>query len=334
MKLLRLSRIIKKIRELAILIERQSKQIEIQGEKLREINDDMQGNHHYKRNSLPSDDAAIQKNLIVSWRLSKEEVIGYKELLDSGFRVFSQNDEDGILLRIFSHIDTTNKYVVEIGSNCSGSDIGVPENMSTNLIVNHGWNASIFEIDETECSKMTHFYARHLSTKHFHCKKNGINSYYSPKVISDEINVENINLKMNEACVPSEADLMVIDIDGGDFSIINELTAVQPRVLVVEFEKRFRDRFSVIQTNKSDFGVNWAQSGAASLLAWETMLEEKNYILCAVCSAGFNALFIRKDVAAGKIRPLKSVDAFDLHPVFSSLSEDFWVEPDGTWENV
>ncbi|MGH7174100.1 MAG: hypothetical protein ACRELG_27845, partial [Gemmataceae bacterium] len=54
-------------------------------------------------------------------------------LLESGFRCFSQNDEDGVLLHIFSLVGTTNKKVVEI---CAGDGV---ECNSANLIINHSW---------------------------------------------------------------------------------------------------------------------------------------------------------------------------------------------------
>lgn len=50
-----------------------------------------------------------------------------------GFKVYSQFEEDGILLYIFSMIGTTNKTVVEI---CAGNG---KECMGANLIINHGW---------------------------------------------------------------------------------------------------------------------------------------------------------------------------------------------------
>ncbi len=290
--------------------------------------------HQNKRNFLPNDDSSAQKNLINSWRAIKPNIVGYKEFMECGFRVFSQNDEDGILLRIFSQIESTNKYVVEIGSNCSGSAVGIPENLSTNLFINHGWHGVIFELDEVETSKITHFFAQNLATKHFHWMSKGVNSYSSPQIVSGRIDPENINTKMIEERVPAEPDLLVIDIDGGDFSVIKALTVARPRVLVVEFEKRFRDRFSVVQAISEDFSADWAQSGTTSLSAWVGLLAENDYTLCAISSSGFNAFFIRNDVAVGKIDPLTSSDAFDLHPVFSKLPEEFWLEPDKTWTKV
>src|SRR5688572_17450844 len=52
---------------------------------------------------------------------------------DVGFKVYSQFEEDGILLYIFSLIGTTNKRVVEI---CAGDGT---ECMAANLVINHGW---------------------------------------------------------------------------------------------------------------------------------------------------------------------------------------------------
>lgn len=286
----------------------------------------------FERNFLPNSDGLSQKILIAYWQSNKEKILGYHDLLDSGFRVFSQNDEDGIILRIFSQIGTTNKQVIEIGSNCSGSALGMPENLSTNLFINHGWNGAIFELDETECSKMRYFFARHLSSKHFHVMTDGKNSYYSPQIIAGMIDARNVNSKMEELKLSLEPDFMVIDIDGDDFSVMAALTSVRPRVLVVEFEKRFRDRFSVVQKKREDFSSRWAQSGSTSLPAWEKLLASKNYVLVCVNATGFNAFFIRKDIAVNKINSVDSKIVFDQHPIYSPLPESFWLEPDEQWE--
>ncbi|MBU1344809.1 MAG: FkbM family methyltransferase, partial [Proteobacteria bacterium] len=290
--------------------------------------------HRMKRNFLPNDDAAIQKTLMAIWRAESASVIGYKELLKSGFRVFSQNDEDGIILRIFSHIGYTNQYVIEIGSNCSDSDIGLPENMSTNLIANHGWHGAIFEIDQTECDKLRYFFARDFATKHFHMTKNGEHGYFSPLIVQHEISPENIDQALQNVNDEPEPDLMVIDIDGGEYSVMHSMSAVRPRVLVVEFEKRFKDTYSVVQFDSAAFSKKWPQSGTVSLSAWEKLLSRKDYSLCAIGSSGFNAFFVRSDIATDKFLPLTSGAAFDNHPILSKVPEDFWLSPDDSWEAV
>lgn len=292
----------------------------------------MQLSTNFKRNILPNDNAALQKLLMAFWNSISNSVLNYKDLLGSGFRVYSQNDEDGILLRIFSKVGTVNSYVLEIGSNCSGSDIGIPENLSANLIVNHGWHGAIVELDETECKKMRHFFAQNLATKHFHMTGSEQSSYFSPDILQREVTPENINALFKEANAPDEPDLLVLDIDGGDYAVMEQLTAVRPRVMVVEFEKRFRDRFCVVQPDRRNFSLRFPQSGTVSLAAWQKLLNERGYTLCAIGTCGFNAFFVRDDVADGKIAPLSVSDAFDQHPLFMRAPEALWLEPDETWD--
>lgn len=291
-------------------------------------------NPHFRRNFLPNDDSAVQKNLMATWRLREPGALGHAELIESGFRVFSQNDEDGILLRLFTHIGHTNRYVIEIGSNCSGSDVGIPENLSANLIVNHGWHGSVIEMDATECDRMRYFFARDHATRHFHWSRDGENTYFSPLIIQQAVSPANINEVIIKANDEPEPDLMIIDIDGGDFAVMQNLQAVKPRVLVVEFEKRFRERYSVAQFDRADFSRKWQQSGTASLPAWGNLLGARGYTLCAVGSCGFNAFFVRSDIAANRLSPLPPAEAFDSHPIFSRLGEDFWLKPDDTWQEV
>jgi hypothetical protein len=289
---------------------------------------------HYFRNTLPNDDAALQKSLMASWRLQGRILLDHAELMNSGFRAFSQNDEDGVLLRLFTHIGATNRYVIEIGSNCNGSDIGIPENLSANLIVNHGWHGAVFEMDPAECEKMRYFFARDHATRHFHWEREGQHTYFSPLVIQQAVSPENINELLLAANVQPEPDLMILDIDGGDYAVMKAVTAVRPRVLVVEFEKRFRGQHSVVQRDRNDFSRKWQQSGTVSLPAWRKLLEPRGYILAAVGSCGFNAFFVRSDVAVDKLLPVEPAHVFDTHPVFSTMPADFWLSPDDTWTAV
>ncbi|MDQ7978069.1 hypothetical protein QYH69_12535 [Paraburkholderia sp. SARCC-3016] len=291
-------------------------------------------NPRMRRNFLPNDSAVAQKQLMATWAAQADRLC-YVDFLDSGFRVFSQNDEDGVLLRIFSAIGATNRYVIEIGSNCSDSDIGLPENLSTNLIVNHAWHGAIFEIDPTECARMRYFFARDFATKHFHVDGDaGRDGYYSPVIVEKAVSPDGIDRTLLDVHDEKEPDLMIIDIDGGDYAVVQAMTEVRPRVLVVEFEKRFRDRHSVVQFETTQFSKRWPQSGAASLLAWKELLASKGYVLCTIGSCGFNAFFVRSDVAEGKVCELSPREAFDRHPILSKVREPFWRSPDDTWQAV
>lgn len=289
---------------------------------------------HTRRNFLPNDDAIAQKQLLATWVLAGPAVLTDADLRACAFRVFSQNDEDGMLLRIFSQVGLTNQYVIEIGSNCSESDLGIPENLSANLVINHGWHGAIFEMDPVECDRMRYFFARDYATRHFHVAIDGRHDYVTPLIFQGAVSPENIDTLLGNACKEAEPDLMIIDIDGGDYAVMDAMTAVRPRVLVVEFEKRFRDRHSVVQFDREEFSKRWPQSGAASLGAWHQLLAARGYRLCAVSGSGYNAFFVRDDVAEGKFAGLSVADAFDRHPIFSKVDDSVWLAPDESWQAV
>jgi hypothetical protein len=64
------------------------------------------------------------------------------------------------------------------------------------------------------------------------------------------------------------------------------------------------------------------------------MLDARGYTLCAVGACGFNAFFVRSDVAIGKLATLTATEAFNSHPIFAKIAEDFWLTPDETWQEV
>jgi hypothetical protein len=294
----------------------------------------VQLNPMLQRNFIENGGALQQKLMMQMWDARQETVLGYADFLDSGFRAFSQNDEDGVLLRLFAHIGYTNRCVMEIGSNCSDSLIGIPENLSTNLMINHGWHGAIFEMDATECSRMRYFFARAATTRHYHWVTDGKAEYYSPLIVEHAVTPENVDGLLKATHMSNEPDLFIIDIDGGDYAVMERMTAVNPRVIVVEFEKRFREIHSVVQRNREDFSTRWQQSGAASLTAWVKLLAPRGYTLCTVGSCCFNAFFVRNDVAHGKLHAMRPEQAFVEHPVFSAAAPEFWLTPDETWEAV
>ena len=70
-------------------------------------------------------------------KLNKTELL--PRLEETGFKVYSQFEEDGLLLYIFTMVGVTNKKVIEI---CAADG---KECMASNLIINHGWNGLLFD---------------------------------------------------------------------------------------------------------------------------------------------------------------------------------------------
>src|SRR5690348_17477237 len=82
----------------------------------------------------------IQRNIITQYLLAKDRGIRlYPRLCDSGFRVYSEFEEDGMILYVLAMIGFKSKRVVEM---CCGAG---SECMGANLVVNHGFDGYFFD---------------------------------------------------------------------------------------------------------------------------------------------------------------------------------------------
>jgi hypothetical protein len=138
---------------------------------------------------------------------------------DVGMSVYSDTDEDGILLYIFALIGTTNRQLVDMGaSSLKGSN-------SANLLLHHGWSGSLIDADETATSITEQFYKRHPATK-----------VHGPKVLCEWITPENVNELLLRGGVAGEIDLLSIDLDGNNYRIWGAIDSINPRVVVIEYQ--------------------------------------------------------------------------------------------------
>ena len=228
---------------------------------------------------------------------------------NSGFRVYSQTDEDGILHYIFSMIGTVNKVCLDIAfASPNGAN-------TTNLIVNNGWHGILVCGDEKEAKSAMGFFSSHPDTY-----------IYPPKIYSQWITAENINQVVSHGLMDSniqgnEADLLSLDIDGMDFWIWNALTAIAPRVVVVEYQDIWGEE-SVTVPYKPDFNrfdIHPDYFGA-SLPAFVKLAGTKGYRLVGCNKYGYNAFFVRNDIGQ-EVLPEVSCTECLRHPKVSEGRE-------------
>lgn len=198
-----------------------------------------------------------------------------KNLVRYGSKSYSQNDEDGIISEIFNRIGSKNKNFIEIGV-AEGL-----ENNTLNLLVN-GWTGTWFEISKEECEKIG------INCKHF--LSNG-----SLKVINQKISPNNIN-QLLENVRDQEIDLFSIDIDGNDFWVWKALTAISPRVVVIEYNATWRPPSTTVMEFDDNYQWDGSNYTGTSLKALEKLGHEKGYNLVACNFSGVNAFFVRKDL--------------------------------------
>jgi hypothetical protein len=217
-------------------------------------------------------DGVDQLQLHLAYRALRQSGAPLPDLPHTGFRVFSQADEDGILLYIFSLIGTVNQKSVEI---CAGDGI---ECNTANLIINHGWHGLLVDGQEALVRKGREFYNRNPHT-----------CIYPPKFVNSWITRGSINQLLVSNGFEGELDLLVIDMDGVDYWIWDAISCISPRVVVVEYQDiigpdraltvPYHDRFNAY-TYPTTLGLpNFC---GASLPAFVKLAKTKGYRLAAV----------------------------------------------------
>ena len=166
-------------------------------------------------NCLQSDlysNQIIQRQLFFHYQYLKEKKLPLPNFQDTGFRVYSQNDEDGLLLYIFSLIGFTNKICVDMAF---ASPYGAN---TTNLICNWGFTGLLIEgLNITESVK---FFSNHKDTW-----------IYPPRIIKAWITAENVNILCKRNGIEGEIDLFSLDLDGIDYWIWKSLKVIRPTVI-------------------------------------------------------------------------------------------------------
>ena len=201
---------------------------------------------------------------------------------DTGFHIYSQTDEDGFLLYIYSLIGATNKKVIEIGS---GDGI---ECNSANLIINHGWNGLFIDGDKISINTAKKIYGFLKTTKN-----------NPPKLVNTWITTDSINQLIKDNNFDGKIDLLSIDIDGNDYWIWKAIKCINPRVIMIEYNSYWMEKESVTIPYDPQFQakiINGAYYCGASLLAFVSLGKELGYRLVGSNTKQFNAFFVRNDL--------------------------------------
>ncbi len=201
---------------------------------------------------------------------------------DSGFSVYSQDNEDGILLEIFSKIGFLNKTFIEIGA---GN--GVLFSNCANLCMNFGFGGLFIESDAQKVAEGISYYENSYRT-----------NLLPPRFCSSHVTKDNINQLVSDHNLPKSIDLLSIDIDGNDYWVLKNLDAVIPRVIVLEINPAFKDKSCTIQYN-SRFKLEDLDKGiyGMSVCAAIKLCKSKGYKLVASNSKGFNLIFVLEKIS-------------------------------------
>lgn len=211
------------------------------------------------------------------WDIALEKRMEDAKYLEAfGYKVYSQNDEDGIIHEIFSRIGTGSKTFVEFGV-----DTGLESNCHSLLL--QGWRGLWIEGRETAYAQILRRFAPAIRQKKL-C------------VLNQYVTRDNINGILKEYADP-QLDLLSIDVDGNDWHIWNAVKEIKPKVVVIEYNGKFTPEIDWKMAYNEEHIWDRSDREGASLKALENLGREKGYQMVGTNIVGINAFFVRNDLA-------------------------------------
>lgn len=221
------------------------------------------------------------------------------------YKVFSQFGEDGVIAEIMSRIGAESHRIVEIGIG-NGTECN-----SLNLLINFGWTGLLIEGNPSFADKANEMLA----------ERRGISSDQLV-LVSEFVDVENINSVISGAGFDGEVDVLSIDVDGNDIWLLKEINVINPRLIIVEYNASFGPDLSVSIPYVRDFV--WARRDpekqcyyGASVTALAKVARQKGYNLVYGTQAGVNLFFVRSDLMVANLTEITPQQAY--RPNFTNL---------------
>ena len=222
-------------------------------------------------------------------------------LHEVGSSVFSQNDEDGILLFLLAVVGlmAPTGRLIDIGAGD-----GVFASNSANLLLHLGFHGLLLEGDAQQSEQCRTFYASAPATKQF-----------PPVSTCAFVTRENVDALVSDAGPAGDVDLLSVIVDGNDYWIWDALTVATPSIVLLETHTEHGDD-DVLAPYDPAFDWRLAPPGTplgASPVAAVRMAAQKGYRLVGGSRYGYNAFFLRQGVAEDLV-PTVPPEALLQHP--------------------
>jgi FkbM family methyltransferase len=235
--------------------------------------------------------SGLVRNLLVPEQL----VDPPRRLVGGRFALHSQFEEDGITLALHQAIGPVTRRFVELGCGSNGGNSGV-------LAAELGWAGLMVDHDATSAATA---------------------AALNPSLVrgvAHWVTVESVDDLLRREGFEGPIDHLGIDLDGNDYWIWAGLDAVDPRVVIVEFNSSFGPERRVTVPYNPEFrratqrGVQRLYFGA-SLQALVDLGIERGYRLVAVEPHGANAFFVKEELAPmlPTCDPIEAFRSYERH---------------------
>jgi hypothetical protein len=246
-----------------------------------------------REKTSPSTKIAL-KALYMSYRSAAQKGDKLPPIADAGFRIFSQFDEDGIILFLLGAIGIGPAKFVDIG----GGD-GIWASNCANLAFNLGFHGLFIDGDSDSVARGRAIYQKHHDT-----------SFYPPRFQHAIATRSNVNHILRDAGFEGEIDLLSIDIDGNDYWIWEAIECVSPRIVLIETHVEFGLKSIVVPYDET---YVWHRGRhphylGASPMAMTKLAKRLGYRLVGANRFGFNVFYLRNDLGQGVIPEIEVSD--------------------------
>lgn len=222
---------------------------------------------------------AINAQILIESLLARAEHADPLRLERHGYKSWSQNDEDGIIAEIFRRIGVSHHTFVEFGVGDGGEN-------NTAALLTQGWRGLWVEGDAGKATSIHHNFELLIQASLLRMSHSFVTRDNAAAIVA-------------AAGLGPEIDLLSIDLDGNDYHVWEALGNVNPRVVVVEYNAKFRPPADWVWPYREDHAWDGTDGFGASLCAYERLARAKGYQLAGCNLTGTNAFFVRADLARG-----------------------------------
>jgi hypothetical protein len=210
------------------------------------------------------------------------------------FKVFSQFGDDGIIQYLIHHagIRRDEETFVEFGVE------DYTESNTRFLLMNDNWRGLVLDGDPLNIRKIHKrpwFWRHDLTAAEAFIDRDNINELLAAKGFRGKIG------------------LLSIDIDGNDYWVWEAITAIEPVIVIVEYNSTFGPTRQVTIPYEARFVRGLAHYShlywGSSIAALARLANAKGYICVGGNSAGNNVYFVRRD-RSGTLREIPAHDAY------------------------
>jgi len=241
------------------------------------------------------DDIKIQKGQLFEKYLDNN-LKNIKKLEQAYFKVFSQDNEDGIIQYLLKSFELETVKFVEIGTQ------------------DYSESNTRYIFETRQCEG--------LIIDPFPDLEKKINSFLriwknKLSIHNEFINAENINKVLKNYSFEKNIDVFSIDIDGIDYWVLNSLPSKISKIFIVEYNPFFGAKKEISVPNIKNFErLKYDPTGfcfGASLKAIIKLMEQKGYVFVGTNRLNVNSFFVLKELI-GKINiqlpDLNNLDEF------------------------